>query len=350
MKETYKVSIIVPIYNVELYVNRCIDNLINQTYTNVEIILVDDGSTDNSKNICNMYAEKDERCRVFHIKNRGLSGARNFGLRQISGEFVMFIDADDWIDINCIELCISKINEYNNVECILFPYIREFKGLSKKVDILGTTAQFFSSKYIQRRLFGPLNNELKYPDSMDNLNTAWGKLYSSKFIKNMEFLSARQIGTAEDLCFNINIFNKLNIVYYLPYTYYHYNKINNNSIVHSYKKDLVFTRKNLHKYMYDFIHKNKLSAEYIEALNNRMILTILSLSRNIMNTNKSFIEKYTLLKSILDDPIYKSYFIKFNFNKLEFKWKVYYFFVRNKYILGTMLMTRLAELLKKYLR
>lgn len=96
-------SIIVPIYNVEKYLKRCIDSLINQTYKNIEIILVDDGSTDDCPQICDNYAVKDNRIKVIHKKNGGLSEARNFGLEKATGEYIFFIDSDDWLNTKTVE-------------------------------------------------------------------------------------------------------------------------------------------------------------------------------------------------------------------------------------------------------
>ena len=94
-----KISVIVPIYNVEDYLHRCVDSIINQTYTNLEIILVDDGSPDNCLKICDEYAKKDSRIKVVHKKNGGLSDARNAGLEIATGEYIGFVDSDDYISL-----------------------------------------------------------------------------------------------------------------------------------------------------------------------------------------------------------------------------------------------------------
>ena len=91
-----KVSVIIPVYNVEQYLNRCIDSVLNQTYKDFEIILVDDGSTDKSGEICDVYAEKDSRITVIHKENGGLSDARNFGIDAARGDFLTFLDSDDY--------------------------------------------------------------------------------------------------------------------------------------------------------------------------------------------------------------------------------------------------------------
>lgn len=97
------ISVIVPVYNVEKYVGRCLTSITNQSYTNLEIIVVNDGSTDNSLSVCEAYAAKDNRIKLITQKNRGLSGARNTGLRHYTGEYVTFVDSDDWIHCNMIE-------------------------------------------------------------------------------------------------------------------------------------------------------------------------------------------------------------------------------------------------------
>lgn len=98
------ISVIVPIYNVENYLGKCIDSIINQTYRNLEIILVDDGSPDNCGEICDQYASQDIRIRVIHKTNGGLSDARNAGMQIMNGEFLMFVDSDDWLQDNCVEI------------------------------------------------------------------------------------------------------------------------------------------------------------------------------------------------------------------------------------------------------
>ena len=101
------VSIIVPVYNVEKYLPKCVDSLINQTYKNVEIILVDDGSTDQSGNICDTYLEKDNRIVVLHKKNGGLSDARNFGIEHAKGDYYSFVDSDDYLKEQTIEYLVD---------------------------------------------------------------------------------------------------------------------------------------------------------------------------------------------------------------------------------------------------
>ena len=98
-----KVSIIVPVYNVQSYIHKCIDSLKEQTFRDIEIILIDDGSTDDSGKICDAYAEKDDRIRVIHKKNEVLSQARNDGIKASASPYIMFVDSDDWVDKHYLE-------------------------------------------------------------------------------------------------------------------------------------------------------------------------------------------------------------------------------------------------------
>ncbi len=108
-----KVSIIVPVYNVENYVEKCICSIISQTYKNIEIIIINDGSTDNSKQICEKYASKDNRIKFFNKENEGLATTRNYGIEKASGEFILFVDSDDYIEKDAVEILLAKIKEKN---------------------------------------------------------------------------------------------------------------------------------------------------------------------------------------------------------------------------------------------
>lgn len=117
------VSVIVPVYNVEIYLDECIESVVNQTHKRLEIILVDDGSTDNSGALCDEYSKTDERIKVIHKPNGGLSSARNAGIRKASGEFISFIDSDDWIDNTMIEKLLAACLETNSLLSICGSYV-----------------------------------------------------------------------------------------------------------------------------------------------------------------------------------------------------------------------------------
>ena len=175
MKE-YKVSIIVPIYKVEKYLEKCIDSILNQTYKNLEIILVDDGSPDKCPKICDDYAKKDERIKVIHKKNGGLSDARNFGINIATGDYISFIDSDDFISNDYVEYLLNLIVKYDADMSVILPL--KFKEESKiKINQKNAKIKVYSAyKALEVML---------YQKEFDN--AAWGKLYSRKIIKGIEF-------------------------------------------------------------------------------------------------------------------------------------------------------------------
>lgn len=116
MKENPKISVIVPVYRVEKYLDRCVESIVNQTFGDFELILVDDGSPDNCPAMCDAWAQKDDRIRVIHKKNGGLSSARNAGMAKMTGKYVCFIDSDDWVETNTFEVLLELLKKYPQVQ------------------------------------------------------------------------------------------------------------------------------------------------------------------------------------------------------------------------------------------
>ncbi len=148
-----KISIIVPVYKAEKYIRRCVDSIIAQTYSDWELLLLDDGSPDCSGEICDEYAQRDHRVKVFHKGNGGVSSARNLGLDNAQGQYLTFVDADDWIDADNLAICLSII-EKNHLDVLQFP----FKRIDERGNILQTqqlvpTDVLDLSRYITNRHF-----------------------------------------------------------------------------------------------------------------------------------------------------------------------------------------------------
>lgn len=207
-----KISVIVPFYRAESYLRRCLDSIISQTLPEIEIILVDDGSTDNSLTICNEYAKKDNRIRVLTRENRGLSSARNAGLDIARGEFISFVDADDWIEPEMMQYLLELMDGQNM-------YISSC-GHSRE-DAKGNT--LFVKIKEQRQI---LNREealsIKYLDSF-----SWGKLFPAGLIRLAQHGAGgirfdENIHHSEDLLFNCECMMKANGMIYDTAPYYHY--------------------------------------------------------------------------------------------------------------------------------
>lgn len=165
------ISIVVPVYNVAPFLKRCLDSICSQTYDNLEIILVDDGSTDDSKDICDFYAEKDNRIRVIHKENGGLSDARNAGLEKAIGEFISFIDSDDFIRHDYIQILYELIVK-ENADISICNYIRGDKSeFPDKKEQAKKKIRTFDSKDMLENWHG----KYKHQETV-----AWNKLYRRK--------------------------------------------------------------------------------------------------------------------------------------------------------------------------
>ena len=233
--DSKKISIIVPVYNVEKYLPKCLDSLINQTYKNLEIICVNDETPDNSLQILEDYARKDNRIKIVSQKNQGLSGARNTGAKYVTGEYIMYVDSDDWIELDTCEVAVNKAVE-NDADIVLWSYVREFADLSLPKKIFDEDEIVFDEadvKYkLHRRLFGLCDEELRVIENADSVVTAWGKLYKSGLILNnhIDFVDTKLIGT-EDALFNINVFGYAKKAVFINKCFNHYRKDNMTSLM-----------------------------------------------------------------------------------------------------------------------
>ena len=283
MEQTPMVSIVVPVYNVERYLRQCLDSLVNQTYQNVEIICVDDGSTDASSEILTEYALKNSRVRVIRQKNSGLSAARNVGFSFATGEYVMYVDSDDWIDVRTCEKAVFKAGEHA-ADLVMWPYVREFPDHSAPKAIFSEEKTFHAAecRELQRRMVGLLGTELAHPENADALCTVWGKLYLRELIaqNDIHFTDLQRIGTYEDGLFNLHYLAHVKNATYIPDYLSHYRK--NSGMTSKYRKELAAQWKNLFFDMRSYIELEKCGDDFDAALNNRISLSIIGLGLNAL--------------------------------------------------------------------
>lgn len=203
------VSVIVPIYKVEHYLSRCVDSILAQTYTNLEVILVDDGSPDNCPSICDEYAKKDSRVKVVHKKNGGLSSARNAGLDVANGKYISFIDSDDWVENCFIENLVNAL-ESENADMSACKFCRT------KGDV--ATREWFieAVKVIKEEKFASIFLESSYA------GYACNKLFKSDIIKNNNLRFDEKIFNGEDFPFTTEYILYVNKVAYIEQDLYYY--------------------------------------------------------------------------------------------------------------------------------
>lgn len=212
-----KISIIIPVYNVEKYLERCINSIIHQTYKEIEVILVDDGSTDKSGMICDQAAKRDQRIKVIHVKNQGVSSARNEGLRRASGDYIYFADADDWLEPFMLEKMVQCQQE-QNVDLVICGYYVEKEN----------ETSVYCMRENQMLDITSLMKKIYIPAEINGV--VWNKLFLRKLVydENNKIRATFQPAYSiwEDVLWVTQICVHVKKAYYISKPYYHYIKRN----------------------------------------------------------------------------------------------------------------------------
>lgn len=310
------ISIIVPVYNVEKYLARCIDSIINQTYKNFEIILVDDGSKDKSNQICDEFSKKDCRVKVIHKKNEGVSAARNEGLKQSKGKYISFVDADDWIEKNFLFEMYSELKKYN-VDYITCGYNRVYENHIEILNNNLTEELVSANEYI-----------IKILNVQNGYGFAHMKLISKEAIGNIRFNTNISVG--EDALFNIQLCKKINkfLIYNKAlYNYY----FNPNSVVRNYDENYCNKYLKSMKLMDDYIRNNYFDKKVIQNLYNYIAYHILLICVNYCYHPENSNGGVKSIKRICNIDLFKISIKNSNYDNLSISRKISLFSIKNKF-------------------
>ena len=341
MNNNYMVSVIIPVYNVEKFLNRCVDSILSQTYKNIEIILVDDGAQDSSPQICDEYAHKDIRVKVIHKNNGGLASARNAGLKVAKGDYILFVDSDDWIkDITVEELL--NIAVKNQVDFVRF--IPVSAGYPDRPD--GTPINFGTEDFMED---GVYNKEKMIRDiyprlfvtpqlTMGPIVAAWRSLYNRKFLVDNNLYFDEEVKYSEDAIFSAKVVYNSNKFYYIKVGYYYNYFYNTSSITKSFKKD----RWNVCKILSSTFKKefgNKSDYDFSKQLHLEDIYNVL----NALGQNtyiESFKNRYKYVKDIFNDNFTKQSMKYINLTDVNIKLKIIIYLIKYKLLLPYMVLVR----------
>jgi len=244
------ISIVMPVYNARQYLSQSIGSIQNQTLKDIELICVNDGSHDDSLSVLKAFAAEDSRIHIIDKKNEGVAQARNDGMKAASSDYVMFVDADDWIEYDTCRIIYDRIRQ-DDADVVMWSYISETSEHSVVKMLFDKDSIFKGSqvrKKIYRRLIGPIDEELAHPELSSSLCTVWGKLYKKSVIElsNALFVDLAEIGTYEDGLFNLAVFRNAEKVVYINKPFYHYRKVNMQSITIRYNPNLLSQWKHLY--------------------------------------------------------------------------------------------------------
>ncbi len=327
------ISIIVPIYKVEKYLRQCIDSVINQTYSNLEIILVNDGSPDNCPKICDEYAKKDDRIKIINKNNGGVSSARNVGLDNAKGNWIVFVDADDWIEKRYCE-DLLKIATNKSADIVICGYNRVYNDKTKKISAIAKKTDFDSNDYLINVL---------------NPQTGFGfcatKIFNVDIIGKNRFDESIVVG--EDALFNIKISKNLKRAVYVQKELYNY-RINDDSAVKRFDTNYVKKYSKSIEVNKKYIFENYLQEEIKNNFYNFIAFHVMLIAVNYcFHPENNIKNKKKLLRKICNYNNFKEGIEKSNYKMISLTRKVTLFTLKHKLYILTSCICKIRQMQNK---
>jgi glycosyltransferase involved in cell wall biosynthesis len=337
------VSIIVPVYNVEKYLVQCLETLLAQTLTDIEVIAVNDGSTDSSPEILENYAAKDNRLKIINKSNGGPSDARNVGLNAVRGEYIGFIDADDWIEKEMYEIMFNTANK-NNTDIVVCNFIREFQnGTFGLHNMPITYGRIYNKIDIQKeivsKMIGIPTYQEDYQSIIASFNSVCKNIYRRDLIIANKIWFVSEQFFAEDMLFNLQAYCLATSLIATDNFLYHY-RYSSDSLVTKYRHNMLGMHLNLYWYIREFLNSHDMRNDYTTQLYGRICIDTVLLFNNIMKKNNpaGFIKKWHQTKEILNNPVIIDAFNNFSFHQFPFKNKVFFTLAKYRMALSVLVL------------
>lgn len=326
------ISVIIPIYNTALYLTECVESVRNQTLSDIEIILVDDESPDNAPHMCDEYATKDDRIKVIHKKNGGLGFARNSGLDVATGEYVAFLDSDDFIQPAMMQTLYETAKQYDadEVRSGIIYYnngkYNERKDVEKEIVFKGTERV----KEFVLDLIGPKPEEKR--DVKYMMSVCVG-IHRRSIIEenNVRFTSERQT-LSEDLIFDIDLFPKMNCIVYIPNCFYNY-RMNPSSLTHFFSMDKYMRVHTFMKVVKERLVKFYDEKDFMLQYQRLMFLYLRINISGAIKTKEPFSKHYRNVHTILNDELWRDLLKTYPYQRMEMKHRIYFFLLSRKWTL-----------------
>ncbi|MDV7140116.1 glycosyltransferase [Maribacter sp. TH_r10] len=335
-----KVSIIVPIYNVEPYLSRCMDSLLGQTLEDIEIIMIDDESPDNCPRLCDDYAARDSRIKVLHKKNGGLGYARNSGLDIATGQYVAFLDSDDFVDLDMYEI-LYKTAVKHDLDTV-------YSGCTRLDDNLKTTAVYkipelellSSPDEIHNVILNMIATEPSNPIERKYEMSTCFSIYSRELIEKyrIRFLSERKC-LSEDIIFNMDYLSKAQNLAFVPQAFYYYCH-NGSSLTRTFRDDSFERQKKLY-----YLIENRLKAMHVvpslyKTRLDKFFIGYIKFNLNrIAKADIPYFRKRLLVREMCDDPILDA-MDNFPIKEMPLKQRIIFSLIRNQSINSLLLLYR----------
>lgn len=325
------VSVVIPIYNVEKYLDRCVQSIVSQTYKNLEIILVDDGSPDDCPQKCDDWANKDARIKVIHKHNAGLGMARNTGIDSANGEYICFFDSDDYVASDAIERAYNTAKN-ENADTVIFGFatIDKYGNVTRKI-IPHTSALFYKGADVQNIFLPDLIG--KNPDTGEETHlhmSAWTELYSMNLIRESKwcFVSERDI-ISEDVFSLMSLYKYVKSVAIIPEVLYFYCE-NAASLTHSYKENRYEQIKQFYKACINKCTQLKYSQEIKRRVAYPFIANSIAAMKMIVISDLPKAKKKKMIDEIVHDETMQNVIHQISLRNESFTHKVLFFAIKKR--------------------
>ena len=343
--EQAKLSVIIPIYNAEKYLNECLDSVIHQSMNEIEIILVNDGSTDKSLDICYEYANSDNRIKIISQENGGVHEARNIGLKNVTTEYFTYLESDDWLPSNACQVLYDMITT-KNVDLFLSSYFCVLPSGIKEKKPYSEEEIFFSEEEVLHRLMvdtlGLTDKRLKHPELIDSLLTCTAKIYKTDIARSNNILWKSRKETYSDcLDFLLRYISVCKSAFYKHVPLYFYRRTNTSSQTATFRSGtLDLWQKQFLQLEYFINHNNFVFL--MPAYYSRVCFTIIPIGGNAyrMNNKKKALKEIKIALSI---PEYSEAFKHFKIHSLPLKYRPLFYFAKHRMTFSFFYMTSLMR-------
>lgn len=336
-----KFSIIVPIYNMEKYLEQCIKSVISQSFTDYELLLIDDGSNDKTSTICKKY--ENEKIKYIYQKNSGVSVARNTGIKKSKGKWIIFIDPDDWIEKDYLYEFNERITD--DIDIIICDDYVEFPKKTIKNNIYKENFTFANKeKNILLMQFFSKNKSEYFPQNHD-CSAPWGKAYRKSLITKNNLIFEPELKRAQDKIFNLYAFRYSNKILYFQKCLYHY-RMNPNSTWGKYSNEVSNDLIKLYKHMRKYINTyEKNNNEFMDAYYEKVVISINTIFRQKYfhkDCKIKYLKKHELIKEELNQQTFYEALKKVNLKSLSIEEQVFTILVKYKmyYLCGLLINLR----------
>ncbi|MBQ9414568.1 MAG: glycosyltransferase [Clostridia bacterium] len=348
--DSVTISAVVPVYNTKTYLPACLESLCRQTFRDMEVLLVDDGSTDGSGEICDRFAEKDERIRVLHIENNGVSNARNTGIEAARGDYILFVDSDDYLeDTMCQQMAAAA--QKNDADLVICAnYNVATSGITVKHPFRGE--QTFEGEAYGREIrtatIGLVGDKMNNPAKLDRLTPVWARLYRRSIVQehNIRYIDLDRL-PSECLQFNIELAMAASRACYVDEPLYYYRRNTAVSVTKPFRPDLWGKWEWWIDYMDKYLRDHGDDPDMRAAYYSRICCAVIPLGGNAIKLPDTAAIKAEM-RAYLSREIFKEAFAHVDYSGCPIYWRMFFDAAKKRQVGRYLLLTRAMRKLLSY--